>query len=669
MLLSRSNRCPPFASRPLLTFIVTVLLFLAFVPSFALAGVNIPDWVRQAAAQKLGTYPADTDAVVLLDQTDYTVTGPGDFIEHSRHILKVLRPTGRHDREIGVDLGGKDKLQSIHAWTIDNAGREYEIKQKDFTETADYPTWMLYADDRSMVAKPAAPLPGSVIALEYEVRRHEWINELGWIFQDRIPVLLSVLNVQLPADWEFRTAWTHGSSVGPIKTGANSWQWTLKDLPGVEEDREPMMPPFLSLAGRMSLSYFSPEQKIGTAASWNAVGRWYASVTQGRYESNPEISAKVTQLTAGKSDFVSRVQALTSFLQSEIRYIAVEIGIGGFQPHSASDVFRYRYGDCKDKVTLLKAMLHEAGISSEYVLIDTRRGFVNPDVPSSWSDHAIIAIALPDTIPSDAYRSVIKSTSGQRYLIFDPTDEYTPVGSLRAELQNSYALLVTDSGGELIKTPLLPPDVNTLQRVGHFVLNADGGLSGEVSEERGGDFAARERHRLHNWDEQKRTNYFERYLGSSLQGFTLESMNVLQADQVQKDVLINFRFSTPQYGQQRGPLMLVRPRVLGEQSDAVEHKPRHYSIELGEARKVIDTYEIEIPKTYAVDDIPDPVKIDVGFASYQSRIEVDGSKLRYWREYIVRDLSVPPDKFEDWVKLQGVIGADESAAVVLKRTP
>jgi hypothetical protein len=201
------------------------------------------------------------------------------------------------------------------------------------------------------------------------------------------------------------------------------------------------------------------------------------------------------------------------------------------------------------------------------------------------------------------------------------------------------------------------------------VLSADGALSGEVSEERGGDFAARERDRLRNWDERKRTNYFEHYLGGSLQGFNLESMNVQQADQFQKDVLIQFKFSAPQYGQQRGPLMLVRPRILGQQGEPVEHKSRHYSIELGEAKRVLDTYEIEIPKTYSIDDVPDPIKIDVGFASYQSKIEVEGSKLRYRREYVVRDLSIPPDKFSDWVKLQGVIGADESSAVVLKRTP
>ena len=140
-----------------------------------------------------------------------------------------------------------------------------------------------------------------------------------------------------------------------------------------------------------------------------------------------------------------------------------------------------------------------------------------------------------------------------------------------------------------------------------------------------------------------------------------------QADQPSEDLLLDYKFSAPQYAQARGPLMLVRPRVVDEKSSYVEHKPRRYPIELPGTTRQTDLYEIDLPKDYQVDDIPNPAKIDVGFASYQSKIETDGSKLRYWREYIVRDLSVPPEKFADWVKLQGEIGADENAAVVLKK--
>jgi hypothetical protein len=629
--------------------------------------VNVPDWVRQAAATKFGTLPPETKAVVLLDQTDYTVTAPGEFLEHSRSVLKILRPDGREYGNPGISFRKSEKIRFLHAWSIDSAGNEYELKDKDFLENEEF-SFELYSDFMERSAKAAGLGPGTVVALEFEIKRHEWINELGWQFQSEFPVVESVLSVELPAGWEYHDSWSSGLPVKPMQTGPNRWEWRLQNVPGIADGREPMMPSSFVLAERMSLAYFAPGITAPTSASWAQVGKWYSELVGARPASNPEIAAKVAELIAGKTDFDSKLASITRFLQSEIRYVAIEIGIGGDQPHPASDVFHFRYGDCKDKVTLLKAMLQVAGIQSYYVLIDTHRGFINPAVPSSWGNHAIIAIELRDDVKTGDYQSVVTVKSGKRYIIFDPTDEYTPVGSLRSELQSSYGLIVTDSAGELIRTPLLPPDSNVVSRTGRFTLLADGSLSGEVSEEQSGDFASYQRGMLHGIDQRERDRLISQALGRSIQGFSLDNIQFQQTDQLQKSLLMSFRITTPLYGQPRGPMMLVRPRVLNDESYPVEHKPRHYPIELRRTGRQIDIYEIELPKGYSVDDVPGPVKIDVGFASYQSKVEARGNKLHYWREYVVRDLSVPPEKYADWVRLEGTIGADEAAVAVLKRT-
>lgn len=89
--------------------------------------------------------------------------------------------------------------------------------------------------------------------------------------------------------------------------------------------------------------------------------------------------------------------------------MAIEIGVGGYQPHSASDVFCYHYGDCKDKATLLSTMLKVAGINLDYILIDTARGFVNPSLPSAWFNHAILAIEIPDDVKADHYPASVST--------------------------------------------------------------------------------------------------------------------------------------------------------------------------------------------------------------------------------------------------------------------
>jgi hypothetical protein len=106
---------------------------------------------------------------------------------------------------------------------------------------------------------------------------------------------------------------------------------------------------------------------------------------------------------------------------------------------------------------------------------------------------------------------------------------------------------------------------------------------------------------------------------------------------------------------------------MGEKTFAVDQKPRQYAVQMHSTSQETDIFEIEIPQGYKVDNIPDPVKLDVGFACYKSKTEITGTKLQYSREYILRDLQVSPDRLEDLRKFAGMIGSDEMAAVVLTR--
>ena len=626
----------------------------------------VPDWVHQAASQTLPGYAPDTNAVVLLDEESDNVTAPGEYTEHHRRVVKILRPDGRHEGYFHVELGQKEKLLSLHAWTVDKTGREYELKEKDFADRS-FPTFILYDDIHYRTANAPASDPGSVIAIEYEARRQSYSNQTYWFLQSDIPVRETSLTVQLPPGWEFKDSWAATTAVKPTGVGENSWKWTKRDLPGIES--EPRMPYSGALSERMAVAFFPPSRSK-YEASWDGIARWYAALAVNRRAPTPEIISKVREMTSGKTDFDSKLRAIAGFMQSEIRYVAIEIAIGGFQPHPASEVFHYRYGDCKDKATLLSSMLQEAGIRSEFVLVDTRRGMVDPALPSPYFDHAILAIELPDAIQAKAYQSVITAKSGKLYLIFDPTDEVTPLGTLRGELQDTYALLVTDSGGEMIHTPLMPPVTNLVARTGRFTLAADGTLSGEISETRGGDSAASSRAMLLYSTEKERTEHFERALGDSLKGFSLHDTSIEHLNDLQENLRLKLMFTAPGYGQVRGPLMLVPARVFGQNSLNLEHgKPRKYPVVFDSTIQETDNFEIDLPPGYTVDDLPEPTKVDAGFASFQSKFEVTGSQLRYSREYVRREVKIDPARFSELRKFEERLGADEMAAVVLKKVP
>ena len=199
---------------------------------------------------------------------------------------------------------------------------------------------------------------------------------------------------------------------------------------GIDLTDVPMAPSPLALAARMVVHYGARPLPTGDQR-WTEIGNYYDTLAANRTEATAARLPPNRAKSAAAGTSRARIQGVAGFMQREIRYVGIEIGIGGLQPHPAADVFRYRYGDCKDKATLLIAMLNAVGVRATWVLVDTHRGFIDPVLPSIEGNHAIAAIEMPAGYSDPDLQAVVTARGGKRYLIFDPTDTYTPIGLLR----------------------------------------------------------------------------------------------------------------------------------------------------------------------------------------------------------------------------------------------
>ena len=260
-----------------------------------------------------------------------------------------------------------------------------------------------------------------------------------------------------------------------------------------------------------------------------------------------------------------------SWLEAQLadRNVAIELGIGGFQPHAAPDVFAHRYGDCKDKATLLRTMLHQIGVDSYQVVINTERGSVTRETPAHNAfDHVILAIKLPDDVKDPSLIAVMEHPKLGRILFFDPTyDVMIPFGQIGGYLQSNYGLLVTPEGGELVELPQQPSAMNSIQRVGKLTLDADGMLKGDVKETRLGEQASSERWRLRLvTKDSDRIKPIESLLAGSLPNFRIMRASLINYEQTDQPFGFNYSFQSENYAKNAGNLLLVRPRVLGSKS-------------------------------------------------------------------------------------------------------
>jgi Flp pilus assembly protein TadD/transglutaminase-like putative cysteine protease len=188
-----------------------------------------------------------------------------------------------------------------------------------------------------------------------------------------------------------------------------------------------------------------PDVQFTTFTSWAQVAAWYANLEKGRTDPTPEIRTKTQELIQGHSTELEKIAALYDYVSKNIRYVSLSFGLGRYQPHSAADVFKNQYGDCKDKHTLLAAMLQSAGIPSDAVLIPFARK-IDTNVPSpSQFDHLITAVPI-----------------GEELIWMDSTAEVAPFRLLSPPLRNKSALLVEpDGAGRLVLTPMDPPFLST----------------------------------------------------------------------------------------------------------------------------------------------------------------------------------------------------------------
>ena len=668
----KARQCSRWERRRAPSSLWLALLLAALVAPALAARAGSPEWLKAAAREPLPPHPDDADAVQLLDEQVTTISDTGEIKTRYRVAYKILRPGGRGYGAVQVYFDNETRLTYLKGWCLPAEGKEYEVKEGDAVETSAF-GFALYEETRYKVLLIPAADPGNVIGYEYEQKERPYILQTVWSFQDTLGLRRGRFALELPEGWEFDAVWVNHEEVEAQRQGNNRWTWELVDVPAIEW--EAAMPPYKAVAGRLVVLLYPtrPALQAKSHRSWRELGQWYGGLAAGRRQATPEMYHKVAELTAGQGTLPEKMRALAAFAQRDIRYVAIEIGIGGYQPHLAQEIFSNRYGDCKDKATLLSTMLREIGVESYYVFINTRRGVVEPSHPPALIfDHAILAIRLPANLAAENLYAAVEHPQLGRLLFFDPTDSITPLGQLPSYLQANYGLLVTEDGGELVKLPLLEPRVNRLERTARFTLSAAGALAGQVQEVRWGGPAKERRASLIDTPAPERRKVLENFLATALPGFTLQTVEVENLEEYDKDLVVRYRFVAPSYAKAAGDLLLLRPRVLGQKGDDVlerqkKGKARQYPVEFPSAELHSDVFEIELPAGYAVDELPPPVELDTDFIAYKSRIEVNGGVLRYQREYTVKDVRVPTERLEELKKFYRQVAADERASVVLKR--
>lgn len=500
----------------------------------------------------------------------------------------------------------------------------------------------MYSDihEKNIVVKGLAA--GDTLDLAFRVRtdRPE-VPGRFWFEYYRNPmaaVKAEILEIEAPAGLEVRVNSPAWEPERRVHDGRNSWIWRKFDV----DPRAKAPVPRMQAA--------APDVQVSNFPSWEALGDWFRGIMDAGAVVTPAVKAKAEELTRGIQGDRERIRALYGFVSKDIHYVSLSFGLGRYAPHAADEVLGNGYGDCKDKHTLLAALLKASGYQPMPALVQVG-GHVDAAVPSPGSfNHVITGVVRPEGT-----------------LFMDATLEVAPMGLLLWLERDRPALVVPPSGPAVLR-PVQGdpgfPNESVLTVTGTY--RPDGTCSGSLTQASTGDSGVFTRTFFRTAPSAR----WKEFLKSRMEmpGYTWSpgEVETSAVDDPEKPISFTFPFTAglPDKDAQ-AYLLPYLPRLdtwTWPEKDAVD------PLALGFPGTTRQVGEFTLPKGWTP-VLPQPVDLVNPHASYRSSCSFSGSTLRMERTLVLRSAEVPVADLASFRKFQELVRADVRQILAIQAGP
>jgi tetratricopeptide (TPR) repeat protein len=353
-----------------------------------------------------------------------------------------------------------------------------------------------------------------------------------------------------------------------------------------------------------------PDLEVSSFSSWAEIGTWYGGLQLSKIAPTPEIRAKAEELTKGKTSEDEKLHAIYDFVSTRFRYIGVDLGLGRYTPHAASDVLINRYGDCKDKHTLFAALLQAAGITAYPVLVSSKFRIDSSFPSPNAFDHVITAIPRGDS-----------------FLFLDTTPEVAPFGLLMQNIRDRQALVVPSSSpARLVTTPADPPFPAYERAHMESSLDTNGTLDAKIRfEERGdGELVLRLAYRAtpqNRWQE-----LTQKIVSNMGFGGTVSDVSVDQPEDTSNPFWMSFSYHRTDYPDWKDHRVTLLSPPLFLPTLSEDEKLSKHPLPLGPLQDVTYDSTMKFPQNFSP-LLPEKVDEKTEFAEYSAHYNVEKNSL------------------------------------------
>lgn len=377
---------------------------------------------------------------------------------------------------------------------------------------------------------------------------------------------------------------------------------------------------------------------------------WYHLVCAAIGNKPEELSALVTQLTAGKKTALEKTESIFYWVQDNIRYIAFENGIMGFRPDAAQNVLKNKYGDCKGKANLLKTMLVLAGLDARLTWIGTSDLPYDYSLPSLAVDNHMICTVIID---------------GKKYFL-DGTESHIALNDYAQRIQGKQVLIENGDSYILDRVPEFPAERNKVMQ--HLNMSiTDNQLTGNATAEYNGESKISVQGAFSAIRSDKKSEALESFLRSGDENIVVSRVEHSDISDRQKPLSIKYEFKANNQVTRSGNEIYVVMDWEKDFSSLSMPRDRKNDYEFNQKYHVQYTVDLQVPAGYKADYLPAAFKKSCSIASAEGSYAAKGNIITYTRKISIQKPIIKKADFAEWNAFIADLNKFYSEQIVLAR--
>ncbi len=596
------------------------------------------------------------NAIIEQEETVFTVNSISNGTTYVRSVITILNSGGKDHANLYVPYDRLHKINFIKGTSYDKNGKKIKtLKNGDIKDVGNGSADYEVLENRMKHADLSHTMYPYRVEFEYQVTSSNMLFYPTWIplVNSKTSVEKATFKVNMPKGMKLRYRESNLTQKARQESTAahDVYSWEVSNLTPIEsEPYGPSMWEILPMV-RTAPTDFEVQGYKGNMETWESYGKWVSKLSEGRDELPEATKVKLQTLVAGIDDPREKIVKIYEYLQSNTRYVSIQLGLGGWQPFEASFVDAKGYGDCKALTNYTQSMLKAVGIPSIYALVNggsNDRGVLT-DFPSQQFNHVILCVPMK-----------------QDTLWLECTSQIESAGFSGSFTGDRHALLITPEGGKLVKTQAYTAKDNLQSRTAAVKLDETGNGMAQIQTRYTGVEHEDHRDIIHSLSPEEQRKWL--YRNIDIPAFDVKSYSFDLKKGRMPEVNETLELNLRQCVTVSGKRMFLTPNLMNRWASVPQNTgKRQWDVVRSTAYTNIDTVVYEMPAGYTLEFKPNDTHYATEFGNYSASVQVEEQRIIYTRVLEMHKGRFKPEVYAAMVEfMNNVYKADMQQLVFVK---